>query len=459
MAFAVDNGWSAVCTGPEAGIERKNGDRLEYCDGSNWRLIGTPHLLPNSADCGADADKQTYNTVADRMEFCDNASDTKYLTNVADCGVTVAACAGADRGKQRYNTVLNLMQYCNGSFWVNMGSTASQICCPTGFIPVPADAAPYANYNFCVSKYHMKAVKKTNGVPQDDGGPIGSYYPESRADYRPWGNINYVDAFNECASLGPDFHLITNTEWMTIAKSIENNPANWSNNKKPGDVGFSSSDFIPTGHSDGFCPGPPGCQVGQNYLAANSNDALGCDGTGNANCLNKAHADHWQKRTLTLSNGAVIWDFAGNINSWVDPDGIGSTIAYTRALCNPLSPACLQQLNNIYSTNRYASMSPVMATPQDNAFLPATNPGPNWDQNGLGTVTFLSGAGIITVRGFYRGGYFSETRGVHNPGDPRNFISDSTTYDRRGGIYSAWVEQAAASNFPAIGFRCVFRPY
>jgi hypothetical protein len=303
----------------------------------------------------------------------------------------------------------------------------------------------------------MKAVKKTDGVPQDDGGATGSYYPESRPDYRPWGNINYVDARNECDSLGADFHLITNTEWMTIAKSIENNTANWSNNKKQGDPGFSSSDFIPTGHSDGFCPpgGPPGCQVGQNYLAANSNDALGCDGTGNANCLNKTHSDHWQKRTLTLSNGAVIWDFAGNINSWIDPDGTGGTIAYTRAACNPPALGCLQQLDNTYSTDRYLSLSPVMATPQANAFFPMTDPGPSWDQNGFGIT--LS-AGGITTKGMYRGGAFAETRATHAPGDPRNF--DTTgTYDRRGGIYSSWVQQSSASNFPEIGFRCVFRPY
>ncbi|MCC6759315.1 MAG: hypothetical protein IT395_06800, partial [Candidatus Omnitrophica bacterium] len=104
LSLSIPNALAAACTAPEAGTQRKNTDRMEYCDGASWRLIGNPHLLPNNADCGVNADKQTYNNLADRMEFCDNASDTDYLTNVANCGVTALDCAGADRGKQRYHT-------------------------------------------------------------------------------------------------------------------------------------------------------------------------------------------------------------------------------------------------------------------------------------------------------------------------------------------------------------------
>lgn len=44
----------------------------------------------------------------------------------------------------------------------------------------------------------------------------------------PIADINQAEAIAACQSMGSGYHLITNNEWMTIARSIEANPTNWS---------------------------------------------------------------------------------------------------------------------------------------------------------------------------------------------------------------------------------------
>lgn len=44
----------------------------------------------------------------------------------------------------------------------------------------------------------------------------------------PIAEINQAEAIDACMSMGNGYHLITNDEWMTIARNIEANPSNWS---------------------------------------------------------------------------------------------------------------------------------------------------------------------------------------------------------------------------------------
>lgn len=61
----------------------------------------------------------------------------------------------------------------------------------------------------------------------DDG------YPESKTESQPWVNITAYEAYDECASLNDKFGetnkfaLMTNEEWMTVARQIETVPSNW----------------------------------------------------------------------------------------------------------------------------------------------------------------------------------------------------------------------------------------
>ncbi len=99
------------------------------------------------------------------------------------------------------------------------------------------------------------------------------------------------------ATDGSGYGLISNAEWQTIARNIEQVSSNWSS----GTVGTGALNY---GHSDGSP---------NNAIAASSDDADPCFETGQS-----CSSTTWdrQRRTFTLSNGEVIWDFAGNVWQW-----------------------------------------------------------------------------------------------------------------------------------------------
>jgi formylglycine-generating enzyme required for sulfatase activity len=132
--------------------------------------------------------------------------------------------------------------------------------------------------DFCVMKYEAKQ----NGS-----------LPISEAIKTPWVQINQTNAKIACAALGPGYHLITNAEWTTIARNIENVSENWNT----GEVG---KGWIYSGHND---------DEPENFLKASTNDSNGYYGTGNSAGSN-------QKRTLKLDNDEIIWDFSGNVWEW-----------------------------------------------------------------------------------------------------------------------------------------------
>jgi hypothetical protein len=153
------------------------------------------------------------------------------------------------------------------------------------WVPVPGDAT-YGTSDFCVQKFEAKDV----------GG-----LPTSQAAFSPWVNISQTSSITACRSLGPSYDLISNAEWLTIGANIAQVGANWSS----GTVGVGS---INRGHSD---------NNPASACAASSDDTLAWVQT---DCTPKnSGGDVWnQKRTHTLSTGAIIWDLAGNIWDWTD---------------------------------------------------------------------------------------------------------------------------------------------
>ena len=125
--------------------------------------------------------------------------------------------------------------------------------------------------NRCIMKYEAKNV---GGVAT------------SQAEGAPWVNINQDNAKAACAKIGA--HLLTNAEWMALARDIEDNSVNW------------QGTVLNRGHSD---------NAPANSLAA-STDNDPYSGTG--------QTTGEQKRTHKLSNGQTIWDFASNVYEWVD---------------------------------------------------------------------------------------------------------------------------------------------
>jgi hypothetical protein len=176
-----------------------------------------------------------------------------------------------------------------GTSLASLITIVSNATCPTNFIPVPFDNSVGTTANFCVSKYEMKCNNDATGAACS-GTAI------SKAADRPWVNINHADAKTACAALGGQYHLITNAEWMTIARSIEATATNWS-------TGTINSGAINRGHTDG---------TPANTLAASTDDDA-CNGTGQS-CA----TFNDQRRTHVLANGQSIWDFSGNAKEFVD---------------------------------------------------------------------------------------------------------------------------------------------
>lgn len=163
--------------------------------------------------------------------------------------------------------------------------------CPTNYVPVLKNTAVGTTADFCVSKYEMKCNN-------DSTGAACSGSPVSMAANQPWVNITQGNAKAACSALGGQYHLITNAEWMTVARNIESTAGNWS-------TGTVSSGSINRGHTD-------------NAPAATlpaSTDDNPCSGTGET-CSTTVWHD--QRRTHTLSNGHTIWDLPGNAKEYID---------------------------------------------------------------------------------------------------------------------------------------------
>jgi hypothetical protein len=211
--------------------------------------------------------------------------------------------------------------------------------CPTGYILVPGSALYYTP-DFCVMKYDAKCADSTkltvgleprtgacagphNGTYKNDGLGCACHGQRQVVSTATGFPITYIpeddgtqDSAKEyCMNLGG--HLITNNEWMTIARNVETVNANWCNRDgtgcgaTPGNAGK----ILANGHNDSS----------NEIVASNGNDgaliatddAQPCFGTttdGSNVCGGKGS----QKRTLTLTNGSIIWDFAGNVWHWVD---------------------------------------------------------------------------------------------------------------------------------------------
>jgi prepilin-type N-terminal cleavage/methylation domain-containing protein len=232
--------------------------------------------------------------------------------------------------------------------------------CPTGFIPVPGSST-YGTSDFCVMKYEAKIQGNDNGNQTYSS----TFVPESRPTGTPWVNISQTNSITESSSLGSGYHLITEAEWMTIAQNVLSVPSNWSG----GAVG---SGYIYSGHNDG------------NVLIADSDDNNGYSGDTNQG------GD--EKRTLTLTNGQVIWDLAGNVFEWTQgtstnnqPGVTGSGYAY-------------RQWTTVTAVGGLA----VNVFPSGTGLAGASS----WDSSkGIGKI--YSSADDTTLRSFIRGGSYN----------------------------------------------------
>lgn len=175
--------------------------------------------------------------------------------------------------------------------------------CPDGFIPVPGNPELDQEW-FCVAKYEMSYTDAT--IPDSTGWGTDwntktydvTKTVVSEAGKYPVVDITQSEAISSCASMGNGYHLITNKEWMTIARNIELQEENWSN-------GITWSWYIFSGNSNQIT-----YWCSDNTWPRTWATTTGWTDTKN---LHSSRTTCGEKRQLLLSNGEIVWDMSGNV--------------------------------------------------------------------------------------------------------------------------------------------------
>ena len=188
---------------------------------------------------------------------------------------------------------------------------------------------------------------------------------------------------------------------MTIARNIEVQDINWSN----GTVG---DGHLSRGHSD-------------------DSPSVPCDGAldnVSGNCTTQGITFN-QNRTHTLSNGEVIWDFAGNIYERINWEITPANKAYIFANG---APASAWREFNLLDTNinNGDEMETIAWEATNPAYTSAQNIGQYYAGNSV------SGGSAL------RGGRWNSVLGA--------------------GVFSLNLDSATAFTENYIGFRCAFHP-
>ena len=225
--------------------------------------------------------------------------------------------------------------------------------CPYGFIVIPGSTT-YSTSDFCAMKYEAKQVGATTT-------------PISTAAGTPWVSISQITAIANSPNVAgcTGCHLITENEWMTIAQNVLSVPGNWS-----------------------------GSAVGSgNIPRGNSSSSAATDASADLTGVNK--------RTLTLSNGEVIWDLAGNVWDWTS----GTVQSPTVQPGITGTGAGYREWNTV--TN------PGTISPNPSATATGITGASSWD-SGYGIGQIYSDTEQTGLRGFIRGGswYFGGIAGV-----------------------------------------------
>jgi formylglycine-generating enzyme required for sulfatase activity len=240
-------------------------------------------------------------------------------------------------------------------------------------------------------KYEAKNDGSNNAVSTAAGAPYVSISQQTAAD----------------KSIAAGGHLLTEAEWMTIATNALWQSANWCNadGSLCGNAPGTTGKILASGHNDSS----PGAA-----LAATSNDNDACFGTITAGVSTACGTAGTQKRTLTLSNGSVIWDIPGNVWEWTDGWIIGGDQPTTT------TPG--------FSWREYTAITKWQALNYANP----TNRGWNSSQ-GLGQIYSDGTSTNTTLYGFFRGGDWA-------------FGADA-------GAFALYLDYTPTITYPFIGFR------
>lgn len=119
--------------------------------------------------------------------------------------------------------------------------------------------------------------------------------PISTAAGLPWTMVDQSEGVDYSKNACSGCHLVSEAEWMTLAQNVLGVDGNWDDGAGTHQVGIG---YIYPGHSDNSPAGP--LEAGPD-----SNGYFGTEQSSGS-----------QRRTLTLSNGEVVWDMSGNVYDW-----------------------------------------------------------------------------------------------------------------------------------------------
>ncbi|MDD5769609.1 MAG: prepilin-type N-terminal cleavage/methylation domain-containing protein [Candidatus Gracilibacteria bacterium] len=290
-------------------------------------------------------------------------------------------------------------------------SFAAPITCPTGFIPVPGNET-FMQPGFCVMKY--EAGSPTQSDATWAGLPYASLtsLPQSIGGNYPIITLTQAQAITACQSIGVGYHLITNNEWMTIARNIESQKDNWSG----GAVG---SGGVYRGITNETTSATSlGCPTSSSTFKVSTKYAAGTSSMDTTLWGASKGSDCDSKRQLKLSNGEVIWDLSGNVQEHVN------------------------KFNVIDGTN-YNSGQTVIA---------GSSAGTAWDGDGIYTTSDMLKYGSISSLGIANGmGNVNYANGVASNIFIRGGNALSTT---NAGIYTIDLIGNSTTSANTTGFRC-----
>lgn len=271
--------------------------------------------------------------------------------------------------------------------------------------------------NFCVMKYEARwngsgtifnTANKycgntnsggSNGCPID--GSIGII---SKNAEKPLTQVNMYQADALCEQFGEGFSLITNRQWMAIARNVQFVNENWDGGVFNSGALFRGNNGINTPNSyNGNNPQFPSTNINARLL---------------------------------LDNGEEVWDMSGNIWEFVDEvincTSIGQPC--TGLMPQDATPNANEFItyDNVVNTGKY---SEIELFPYNTSW--------NWDTNGIGNLK-VENSGTNSNGGYLfvmiRGGYYS------------------ALVNERGGIFMVNFENTPYISNPVVGFRCTYSP-
>ena len=332
--------------------------------------------------------------------FSDSACTTTEIGSAVSSGASVNITVSSALSVSSHTIYANATNAIGTSPCSSLSVSYTLASCPAEFIPVPHNSSVGTTSDFCVMKYEAKNN--------------GSGVAVSQAAGNPYVSITIGDSQTKCTDLNAlngvtdKYDLISNPEWMTIARNAESVSSNFQASVMARGWAANNTSLTPYDPWQNSAPAP---STDPNCLYNIGGDACGNSETGS----------HLYRRTLALSNGEEIWDLSGNVWEWVDWSHTTAGLDLGPTTC----AASWVEFPAVVSDACYTGGALL-----SNQVFPATSNGSSVEAFGR----FYGGSGGAALRG-----------GHWNAGS-------------YAGAFTLYLYSSTTHTSTGIGFRCVYRP-